>query len=88
MDREYEKQIYLSDAERLDVIKINGRTSNLALRTCVTVNTADNSTEVSYKVNPWNDHEVFKHINKTFNSYRNACDYHKAIVEKYSTLNT
>ena len=72
----------LVDSEHLDVIKVAGYSSNLALTTYVHVYTKDNSTKVEYFVHNWND--KLKRLDKSFTNYGDADAYHRKLVAKFS----
>lgn len=74
-------QIYLTNSDYLNVIKIAGYRSNLALTTSCVINTATNECTVSYKVRPWND--KLKRISKTFVNYNEAYNYYIKVYTKF-----
>ena len=80
------KKIYLSKPEYLKVIKIVGKTGNLALITNCVVNTEDNFTELSYKVISYNNNDNHKKITKVFNSYQEAHNYYEEVYNKYKVI--
>ena len=72
----------LVSSDYLRVISIAGYRSNLALTTIVHVNTSNNETEISYKVNPLND--KLKRISKTFVNYDEAYNYYIKVYNKFA----
>jgi len=74
-------QIILVTSDYLCVIKIAGYTGNLALTTIVYVNTQDNTAQVHYKVQSWNDKH--KRITKKFINYSDAHAYYIKINNKF-----
>ena len=71
----------LVDSEHLDVIKVAGHASNLALTTYARVHTKDNSVDVEYSVRNWNDKLI--RLDKKFTNYTEADAYHKRLVSKF-----
>ena len=74
-------QIYLTNSDYLNVIKIAGYRSNLALTTSCVINTVTNECTVSYNVRPWND--KLKRIRKEFNNYNEAYNYYVKVYNKF-----
>ena len=70
----------------MKIIRINQYTSNLALTTSVKVDTQTNSCQVLYRVRPWGDHSVFKHIEKEFIDYNKAYDYYIEVLKQYPNV--
>ncbi len=80
------KTVFAVDSAGLLIIRIDQYTSNLALTTSVQINTETDEVKVVYKVQPYSDNEVFKHITKHFDKYQEAADYYNNIVEKYPNI--
>lgn len=71
----------LIESDYLKVIFHNGRTGNLALSTCVQVNTETNEVSLYYSVRSYS--EAHKDLTKSFDKYSEAFDYYVETYLKY-----
>lgn len=75
--------IFLVESQFNKVIIYKEQRGNLALTTCVVVNTTTNSCTLKYTVDSWN--AAHKELGKEFKDYHKAFKYYVETYEKYKT---